>query len=290
MKPIKPRNERGNKLVRYLLAALLLIGIIGGGAYGVTRLLSNDDDKSGGIAFLPSTDASPTTSPVTDLAEETESEPTPTTAPQPTATAAPTESTDDQVEENTTAEDPPATTAPDIEISSSSGSSDITTEEFLPEASVLGPDWEITGEGGRTKGQVADAIGSNGEELLTQWRWRENLYRDLTRIDPDSYPDEATNVSVSIHRFANEQGAADALTVLADVVVEAQGLQDVETPAVGDLARGLSGPGNGVNLYVLYVQDGKYLIRLGGASATGDSAGLINDLAETIVAAHSSTN
>jgi hypothetical protein len=58
----------------------------------------------------------------------------------------------------------------------------------------------------------------------------------------------------------------------------------VETPAIGEQARGLAGPGDGVNLYVLYVQDGKYLIRLGGSSVTGDPAPMVNDLAEQILA------
>ena len=62
--------------------------------------------------------------------------------------------------------------------------------------------------------------------------------------------------NVSVHRFANADGASEALTALSDIVVSAQGLQDVETPAIGDQARGLAGPGDGVNLYVLYVQDG----------------------------------
>ena len=44
MTPIKPRGERGNKLLRYLLAAVLLIAVIGGGAYAITRFL--DDDES----------------------------------------------------------------------------------------------------------------------------------------------------------------------------------------------------------------------------------------------------
>ena len=164
--------------------------------------------------------------------------------------------------------------------SGSTGSS----EAFLPDPATLEGAWVVTDEGERTKAEVAEAIGANGDELLTSWRWRENFYEDLNRNDAADAPDDASFINVSVHRFANADGASEALTALSDIVVSAQGLQDVETPAIGDQARGLAGPGDGVNLYVLYVQDGKYLLRLGGSSAAGDPAPMVNALAEQILA------
>lgn len=260
---------------------MLLIGIIGGGAYGITRFLLNNDDKEPApqIAVI----ADPTATPAVTATQETttsQSEVTATTAPAPTATTAP-EPTQPAAASNDTnsANGNSAATTPASETVSSGSAT-----AFLPGAAALDGNWAITDEGTRDKAQVAEAIGVNGDELLTTWRWRENSYRDLTRIDPASYPDETTYINVSVHRFANADGASAALTALSDIVVEVQGLQDIETPVIGDQARGLSGPGDGVNLYVLYVQDGKYLIRIGGSSATGDPAGTVNALAQSIVA------
>jgi len=277
--PIKPRHERGNKLLRYLVAAVLLIAIIGGSAYGITRYLQRDDNPSD-APVVALDDTSPTAT-VAPTQEPTGNQPAPTatTAPEPTATVAadPTQpSAGEPVQSASNGQEPPATAA--SEATTTSG-----TEALLPAASAVEGDWTITDEGKRTKDEVAAAIGPNGDELLTSWRWRDNFYRDLTRVDPASHPDETTYINISIHRFASAEGAAESLTALSDIVVEAQGLQEVETPVIGDLARGLAGPGDGVNLYVLYVQDGKYLIRLGGSSATGDPAATINALAEKIV-------
>jgi len=280
--PIKPRHERGNKLLRYLVAAVLLLGIIGGSAYGITRYLQRDDKPSDApVVAVNSATPTATVAPTQETTGN-QPEPTATSAPEPTATVAaePTQpAAGAPVESASNAQEAPATAASGT---SAAGGA----EAWLPAASALDGDWTITDEGKRTKAEVADAIGPNGDELLTSWRWRENFYRDLTRVDPASYPDETTYINVSIHRFANAEGAAESLVALSDVVVDVQGLQEIETPVIGDLARGLSGPGDGVNLYVLYVQDGKYLIRLGGSSATGDPAATVNALAEQIVSDH----
>lgn len=267
--------------MRYLLASLLLIAVIGGGAYAITRLLDdNDAPDDAQVAAVTETTVTPTSA----SAEQTQ-------APQviPTATSAESAPTP-------TPEAPAATEAPAEADAAAAGEATIASagsddqaatdsaESYLPEPEDIEGNWNVVNEGERTKAEVGEAIGPDGEAQLTSWRWRENFFRELTRTDPESFPDETTFISVSAHRFANAEGAAAALTDLSDIVVSAQGLQDVEAPAIGDQARALSGPGDGVNLYVLYVQDGKYLIRLGGSSVTGDPAETINALAEQILA------
>lgn len=285
--PIKPRGERGNKLLRYLLAALLLIGVIGGGAFAITRFLADDDSPSDPqVAAVTESDASPTAAPTED-AEGGAPDPTPTTpAEAPTATVAAPTATEPPTTE-VGADQAAPTTAP---VDASSGDAAVEgAAALLPDPADIDGNWNVTNEGTRDKAAVAEAIGPDGEALLTSWRWRENVFEELTRTDPESFPDETTFISVSIHRFANAEGAAEALTALSDIVVAAQGLQDVTTPQIGDQARGLSGPGDGVNLYVLYVQDGSYLLRLGGSSVTGDPAATIDALAEQIVASRGAT-
>jgi hypothetical protein len=284
MTPIKPRNERGNKLLRYLLAALLLIAVIGGGAYAITRYLDNGDDNPETPVVAATTGTVTPTVAATQASDTEQSAPTATAgAAEPTATAA-AEPTQAPAEGAANGSAATATVADassgDAAQSGSTGSS----EAFLPDPSSLDGAWVVTDEGERTKAEVAEAIGANGDELLTSWRWRENFYEDLNRNDAADAPDDASFINVSVHRFANADGASEALTALSQIVVDAQGLQDVETPAIGDQARGLAGPGDGVNLYVLYVQDGKYLLRLGGSSATGDPTATVNALAEEILA------
>jgi hypothetical protein len=280
MTPIKPRNERGNKLLRYLLAALLLIAVIGGGAYAITRFLDDDDEpENPPVAAVTDGSVTPTLAPTQPADAQQTAAPT-TAAAAPTATAeapAATEAADDAAVQG--AAQAEATSAPgDSSEEDATGSA----AAFLPAPAALQGDWVAIDEGERTKAEVAEAIGANGDELLTGWRWRENFYVDLNRND--AAPEDASFINVSVHRFANADGASQALTALSDIVVNVQGLQEVETPAIGEQARGLSGPGDGVNLYVLYVQDGKYLIRIGGSSTAGDPAGAVNSLAETILA------
>ena len=194
----------------------------------------------------------------------------PTLAPEPTA--APTEAaaapatTDVAVapaDQQSTSTDQ-STTAGQTEIRSATS--------MLPTADELDGVWVVSNEGERSKEEVAAQLGDNGDQLLTDWSWRENVYNEITRQSPESFPSDATFLSVSVHRFASETGAADATQYLADIVVDAQGLQEVADVGIGDASRGLAGPGDGVNLYVLYVQDGNFVIRLGGASAIGDPA------------------
>jgi hypothetical protein len=286
MTPIKPRGERGNKLLRYLLAALLLIGVIGGGAYAITRFL-DDDDTPENPPVAAVTDG--TVTPTQAATQESEGDvpaPTATTAAETAPTEAPpaaaeaTEAPADESVDAAAADTEPTAPASQSEDIAASESA----EAFLPDPVVLTGDWAVTNEGERTKAEVADAVGPDGDALLTSWRWRENFYRDFNRNDAADAPEDASFINVSVHRFANAEGASEALTALADIVVAVQGLQDVETPVIGDAARGLAGAGESVNLYVLYVQDGKYLIRIGGSSAAGDPAPTVNALAEEIVA------
>jgi hypothetical protein len=285
MTPIKPRGERGNKLLRYLLAAVLLIAVIGGGAYAITRFLDDDDEpENPPVAAVTDGSVTPTSAPTQPADGQQTAAPT-TAAAAPTATAevpAPTDPpADAEVQGAAQAE---ATSPPDESGEEDAGES---AQAFLPDPAALAGAWEVLDEGERTKAEVAEAIGPNGDELLTGWRWRENYYVDLNRND--AAPEDASFINVSVHRFANAEGAAESLTELSDIVVNVQGLQEVETPAIGELARGLAGPGDGVNLYVLYVQDGKYLIRIGGSSAAGDPAPTVNALAEQILAAQDTT-
>ncbi|CAN5724214.1 hypothetical protein BH23CHL5_BH23CHL5_27650 [soil metagenome] len=285
--PIKPRGERGNKWIRYLFGGLLLAIVVAGSAFVATRIFGDDDDPgtTAGLVEVGTQVAGNVESESTP-ADEIETESTSTGAD---SEPAPTVQEEAPVSEPTEAVPDPAPTA-QIAASESNASGEqqpATTiqsaEALLPEPSALAGSWSVALEGERSRAEVGAQLGDDGETLLTAWRWRENLYRDFNRTDAESFSGDATFLSVSIHRFASRDGAAEALDYLSEIVVSAQGLQDVGNVPIGDNARGLEGPGEGVNLYVLYVQDGNYLIRLGGSSPAGDPAQFVDAVAELIV-------
>jgi hypothetical protein len=288
--PIKPRGERGNRWLRYLFAALLLAVVVGGSAFAVTRLFGDDDDD-------PETPAQ-TTELETPESELAATDPTPTeeAGAEPTEAAAdadaaePTATEEPADEAEPTEEADPDQAEPTEEVAAAdtgegeeeAASSDRDAASFLPAAEDLEGVWAVQAEGDRPKEEVGSQLGDNGEELLTSWRWRENLYRDFIREDGET-DEDVTFLSVSVHRFANEEGALEALTFFSDIVVTAQGLQEVPGVEIGDTARGLAGPGQGSNLYVLYVQEGNYVVRLGGSSLIGDPAPFVDAVATFIV-------
>ncbi len=150
MTPIKPRNERGNKLLRYLLAALLLIAVIGGGAYAITRYLDNGNkDPETPVVAATSGTVTPTLA-ATQAADTQQAAPTATTgAAAPTATTAAAEPTQAPAGANSPADQENATAtvadanSGDAVQSSAAGSS----EAFLPDPSTLEGDWVVTDTG-----------------------------------------------------------------------------------------------------------------------------------------------
>jgi hypothetical protein len=285
--PIKPRGERGNRWLRYLFAALLLAVVVGGSAFAVTRLFG-DDDKD------PETPAQTTQqeTPESDLAatdptatEEGDAEPTqPADDAEPTATEEPSEEENAAPTEESDQAEPTEETA--AAAADTGEGEDAPSERdalsYLPEVSDLDGSWVVSAEGNRTKEEVAAALGEGGDEALTGFRWRENPFRDFNR-EGQAADDETFFVSVSVHRFGNEEGAAEALAYFSDVLAAGGVYQPSAEVPVGDASVALAGSQDGANLYALYVQDGNYLIRLGGSSLVGDPAPFVDDVAQFIV-------
>lgn len=284
--PIKPRGERGNRWLRYLFAAVLLAVVVGGSAFAVTRLFGDDDDPGppGQATELgteqpevaaddptPTEDPAQPTQPAEDAepaaTEEPEEEPEPTEEPAEGEQAAPTEEA--------------AVAAADAGEEEES-SSERDAQSYLPAVDELDGDWTIQAEGERTAEEVGIALGEGGEEALTGFRWRENPFRDFTR-EGQAADDETFFVSVSVHRFGNEEGASEALAYYSDVLASGGVYQSAADVSVGDASVALAGAQDGANLYALYVQDGNYVIRLGGSSLIGDPAPFVDAVAEFII-------
>lgn len=283
--PIKPRGERGNRWLRYVVAAMMLAVVVGGSAFAVTRFFGDDDNPG---APAQTTDLG-TQEPEVAVAEPspTENATQPTQPAEETAPVA-TEEPDEEAEPTEdTAEAQQAEPTEAVAAASSGEEEESTTSGdagslLLPTAADLDGAWVVTAEGERTKSEVGAQLGDNGEDLLTGWRWSENLFRDFNR-DGQASDEETFFLSVSVHRFANQEGAEEALDYFSDVVISGQGLQEVPDVSIGDSARGLQGAEEGANLYVLYVREGNTMVRLGGSSLIGDPAPFVNAVAEFII-------
>jgi hypothetical protein len=159
----------------------------------------------------------------------------------------------------------------------------VRAKDVLPSVRQLPEGFVVSEEGAYSKSDIASQLGENGEELLREWKWRENAYRSFLVPDdvaPD--PDTTTFLIVSVHRFGGSAGARDALDFLANVLA-ASGYQEADAPRIGDQQRALTQSGD-ANIYVLYVRSGYYVIRIGGSSPAGDPSADVNALAEAIVA------
>jgi hypothetical protein len=274
--PIKPRGERGNRWLRYLLGAVLLALAVGGTAFAITWFLDDDDSDGGQVVAQATATATAESDSGATQTPETLAEPTATSAapPEPSPTA--------QQEETPAPTEEAAVPAPTEESAGSAGESsgDVTAEDFLPAAADLDGTWEVQAEGFRTQAEVGEALGEGGEDALVQFGWQENAYRDFGREAGDA---ETFFISVSVHRFDSADGAREGLTYFSDVLAASGLYQDAAAVEIGDASVAMEGSQNGANLYALYVLDGNFMIRFGGSSLTGDPAPFVNDVAEAVV-------
>ncbi|HEX2282525.1 MAG TPA: N-acetylmuramoyl-L-alanine amidase [Thermomicrobiales bacterium] len=162
----------------------------------------------------------------------------------------------------------PATPAPSISPETQPLLALLPTQAQVPAELVLADEAE------RSKEEVVAALGGTEEaaQLLDDWGWSGNVYRDFVANEATPTPNGTTFLNVSVHRFADAESAASAMVYFSDQVISGQGLQEVETPAIGDRARLLEGAPDGVPLAVLYAQQGSVMYRIGGSpsGAQGD--------------------
>jgi hypothetical protein len=146
--------------------------------------------------------------------------------------------------------------------------------ELLPTQEQVPAGLVQVDEAERSKEEVTAALGGTEEaaQLLDDWGWSGNAFRDFIASDETAVPPGGTTfLNVSVHRFADPESAANALIVFSDKVIVDQGLQEVEPPAVGESARLLQGAPDGVPLSILYAQQGPIMYRIGGSTNSPDS-------------------
>jgi hypothetical protein len=110
---------------------------------------------------------------------------------------------------------------------------------------------------------VADAA-----TTLPAMGWQDGAYRQYSCDDPP--PGGVGWVSLAIHRFADAQAAATAVSFFANARSQVTGLQAAPAPALGEHAAALTGPAVNGTEYTLFVSDGSLLFRVTGVAPRGD--------------------
>jgi hypothetical protein len=265
-----------------LLAALLLVLVVGGAAFAVDKARDGNEQRDAADATRAAQLAALDSSPATTATTEPESTPTTESddaavAPESTATPKPTREPATEPADKATPTKRAATKEPTPRPSS------LRAPDFLPDLNDVPDGFVVTGDGRLSKDDVITSIGENGADLLVEWEWRENAFRYF-EIPQDAEPDpkSASSLTVSVHRFKSRDGATDALSGLAEIVA-ATGYEEVRVDKIGDQTEALKSETADGNLFVLYVRSANFVIRLGGFSVSGDASEAVIDLAKTIV-------
>lgn len=192
-----------------------------------------------------------------------------TVTPTPELSAAATSEPDNGAEQDQSA-------SSDGAAESGESSGDISSEtlpllELLPSQTQMPAGFVQTAEAERSNAEVVESLGGTEEasQLLDDWGWSGNAFRDYV-ADETAVAGGANFLNVSVHRFADAESAADALVVYSDQVIVGQGLQMVESPAIGDSAVLLVGSPDGAPVSVLYAQQGPIMYRIGGSTTGGE--------------------
>src|SRR5687767_2200059 len=266
--PLLPRRQRRQRrALRGIAVAVVLIAavaVMGWVFRDAVRGLIVPPAPSPAAEVLVTAPGTPTAAPQSAALPNALATVTPTAEPGPTATTEP--------EEESTASAGEATepAEPDRDISAQT----LPLLELLPTQDQVPAGLVLVDEAERSKDEVIAALGGTEEaaQLLDDWGWSGNAFRDFIADDTAVPPGGTTFLNVSVHRFADPESAANAMIFFSDQVVFGQGLEEVEPPAIGESARLLRGAPDGVPLSVLYAQQGPIMYRIGGSmeSPEGD--------------------
>lgn len=264
--PLLPRRQRRQRrTLRGIAVAVVLIAVVAAMGWvfrDAVQGLIPSAAPSPAAEALVTAPGTPTAAPESAALPNALATVTPTAEPRPTATPEQEESpalAADATEPAERDRDISAQTQPLLDL--------LPTQDQVPAGLVL------VDEAERSKEEVIAALGGTEEaaQLLDDWGWSGNAFRDFIADDTAVPPGGTTFLNVSVHRFADAESAANAMVFFSDQVVFGQGLQEVEPPAIGESARLLKGAPDGVPLTVLYAQQGPIMYRIGGSTKSPDS-------------------
>jgi hypothetical protein len=162
--------------------------------------------------------------------------------------------------------------------------------DLLPTAADVGPAFVVVDNRTRTLAEQATGFANVDEaaRMLADWGWQENVFRVFKTADVKSTGAPVATLDISLTRFANTEGATNALpyflsdraTVLAQFEVKSQ---NVTPQPIGDEMRVLSGPVEGGDDATLYVRTGALLLRLSLTTSSGAPAISPESIAQEII-------
>lgn len=182
---------------------------------------------------------------------------------------------------------PTATPAPaDAGASDAAPASDsalVPLVDLLPTANEVPAGLAVITTDERSESQVEVSLGGTPEDaqLLDEWGWAGNAFRDFEgETASGTYA-----LNVSVHRFADDASADDALVYFSDKIVG--DYADAEIEPLGDGVRLLVGAPAGDPTSVIYMRVGSTLYRIGGtasASVGGDPTADVIAVAQALLA------
>ena len=288
-----PRRERHRqRIARNILLAVLLVAGLGVLGWNIRDRFFNQPPNQN-VAQVAATQP-PSVSAVNSEGTPPASDAAPTQANNLLATSTPTPENATQGQESVNSESnavvPAATEASDTEPEPETAAAPIDLDALLPtEAQLPVEGLVLVNSGDRTLADVAGTFGSDeasteAEEFLSNLGWSANVFNEFS-AEPGVLPPDATSyLSVSIHQFADQPAASEALPYFSNVVVAVQGYSEGQADPIGDEIRLLRGVGeDGTTNVAAYIVDGRLLYRIGGSSPAGDPTGHVLQLAEMVI-------
>jgi outer membrane protein assembly factor BamB len=166
----------------------------------------------------------------------------------------------------------------------SSAAGETALQSLLPDVEELEGRWTVQSEGSRSREDVMTLFGDDGEELIDSLGWRDNAFRnfELVNMLDDLYA--TSNLTVSIHAFADSDGAAGALHPLSQWVADSEGMEPMQPDLSVEGALAFGGKPGNLPTFVIYVLHDNLLIRVGGTSLLGDPIKDVTTVTELVLA------
>jgi hypothetical protein len=137
---------------------------------------------------------------------------------------------------------------------------------MLPTQDELPADLILLKEGTREAEEITATFPDPDDvaQRFTEWGWQETACRDFASQGA------TTSVSVSLHRFAGAQAAAEALSYLAEARGVALRLNPITVAPMGDQVEAVEGTVAKGREASLYVRQGAVVARVTVTASTGD--------------------